>query len=149
MTMSVVDASVWVSVLLPQDVHHRTARRWLDARLASDETIVSPVLLLSEVGGAIARQMRSPETAARALKFIEGIPGLRLVPVDHRLGRASAELAVRLGLRGADAIYVAVAAHLKIPLVTLDAEQRERAREVIEVSMPQADRRTGASRSGE
>jgi predicted nucleic acid-binding protein len=87
--------------------------------------------------------------AAQALKFIEGIPVLRLVPVDHRLGRASADLAVRLRLRGADAVYVAVAAHLKIPLVTLDAEQRERARELIEVRMPQADRRIGASRSGE
>ncbi len=103
--------------------------------------------MLSEVGGAIARQTRSPEMAARALEFIEGIPGLRLVPVDHRLGRASADLAVRLRLRGADAVYVAVGAHLKIPLVTLDAEQRERAREVIEVRIPQTDR-TGGSRRG-
>ena len=149
MTMSVVDASVWVSVFLTQDVHHRAARRWLDDRLASGETIVSPVLLLSEVGGAISRQTKSPETAARALKVIGGIPGLRLVPVDHRLGRAAADLAVQLRLRGADAVYVAVAAHLKIPLVTLDAEQKERARELIEVRMPQAERRTGASRSGE
>lgn len=147
--MSVVDASVWVSVFLTQDVHHRPVRRWLEDRLVSDEAIISPVLLLSEVGGAIARQTRSPKTAARALKFIEGIPGLRLVPVDHLLGRAAAELAVRLRLRGADAVYVAVAAHLKIPLVTLDAEQRERAQEMIEVILPQADRRTGASRSGE
>jgi predicted nucleic acid-binding protein len=56
--------------------------------------------------------------------------------VDHRLGRASAELAVRLRLRGADAVYVAVAAHLKIPLVTLDTEQRERAKGLIEVKTP-------------
>jgi len=118
------------------------------ARLTS-ATIVSPVLLLSEIGGAIARQTRSPETAARALKFIEGIPGLRLVPVDHRLGRASADLAVTLRLRGADAVYVAVAAHLKIPLVTLDSEQRERAKDLIEVRTPDADRRAGASRRGE
>ena len=59
--MSVVDASVWVSVFLTQDVHHQAARRWLDDRLASGETIVSPVLLLSEVGGAISRQTKSPE----------------------------------------------------------------------------------------
>ena len=149
MTMFVVDASVWVSIFLPQDVHHRVARRWLDDRLASGEAIVSPVLLLSEVGGAIARQTKSPEMAARVLKFIEGTPGLRLVPVDHRLGRAAANLAVQLRLRGADAVYVAVAAHLKIPLVTLDVEQRERAQELIEVRMPQVDRRAGASRRGE
>ncbi len=87
--------------------------------------------------------------ATRALKFIESIPGLRLVPVDHRLGRASADLAVRLKLRGADAVYVAVASHLKIPLVTLDAEQRERAKDLIEVRTPDAERRAGASRRGE
>ena len=149
MIMSVVDASVWVSVFLPQDAHHRTARRWLEDRVASGATIVLPVLLLSEVGGAIARQTRSPETAAEALKVIESVPGLRIVPVDHRLGRASADLAVRLRLRGADAVYVAVAAHLKIPLVTLDAEQRERAKDLIEVRTPDADRRAEASRREE
>jgi len=107
------------------------------------------VLLLSEVGGAIARQTRSPETAVQALKLIESLPGLRLVPVDHRLGRASADLAARLRLRGADAVYVAVAAHLKIPLVTLDAEQKGRAQELIEVRILRADRRAEASRRGE
>jgi len=147
--MSVVDASVWASVFLTQDVHHRAARRWLEDRLAAGEAIVSPVLLLSEAGGAIARQTKSPEAASRALKFIESVPGLRLVPVDHRLGRASAELAVKLKLRGAEAVYVAVAAYLKIPLVTLDAEQRERAKDLIEVRTPDADRRTGTSRRGE
>jgi predicted nucleic acid-binding protein len=147
--MSVVDASVWVSVFLRQDAHHRATRRWLADRLASGEAIVSPVLLLSEVGGAIARQTRSPGTADEALKIIERIPGLRIVPVDHRLGRAAADLAVMLRLRGADAVYVAVAAHLKVPLVTLDAEQRERAKSLIEVRTPDAARRAGASRRGE
>jgi predicted nucleic acid-binding protein len=145
--MTVVDASVWVSVFLPQDVHHKAVRRWLEDRLAAEGALVSPVLLLSEVGGAIARQTRSPETAARALAFIEKVPGLRLVPVDHRLGRAAADLAVRLRIRGADALYVAVAAHLKLPLVTLDAEQRDRAKGVVEVRTPDADRRAGAAGS--
>ena len=74
------------------------------------------------------------------------LPVFRPTEVDRRLGRVSADLAVRLRMRGADAISVAVAAHLKIPLVTLDAEQRDRAKGLIEVRTPEADRRAGGIR---
>ena len=36
-------------------------------------------------------------------------------------------IGVDLGLRGADSLYVAVAARLDLPLVTLDVDQSERA----------------------
>jgi len=39
----------------------------------------------------------------------------------------AASLAAELGLRGADATYVATAARLNLPMVTLDRDQRERA----------------------
>jgi predicted nucleic acid-binding protein len=39
-------------------------------------------------------------------------------------------------MRGADAVYIAAAATLGLPLVTWDVEQRERAREVIDVFVP-------------
>jgi len=140
--MVVVDASVWVGVFLPLDAHHRAARRWLEEQVAAGEAIVAPVILLSEIGGAISRQTRSLATATAALRFVEKVPGLRLVPVDHRLGRVAADLAATLRLRGADAVYVAVAGHLKIPLVTLDEEQRERAKALVEVRTPGTSRRS-------
>ena len=41
-------------------------------------------------------------------------------------------------IRGCDAIYVALAQHLGIPLISLDREQRERAPEDVAVLTPAA-----------
>jgi predicted nucleic acid-binding protein len=132
----VVDASVWVSRLVPHDVNHATSRGWLQARLAGDDLLVAPVLLLVEVAGAVSRRTRRPSLAKRAIEVMMRLPGLRLVPVDSRLGRAAAQLAADLGLRGADAIYVATAHQLGITLVTWDVDQCERAGRLIVVQTP-------------
>jgi predicted nucleic acid-binding protein len=54
------------------------------------------------------------------------LPVLRLLAVDDTLAEASARLAADLGLRGADAVYVALAARLSARLVTWDREQSRR-----------------------
>jgi predicted nucleic acid-binding protein len=64
------------------------------------------------------------------------LPGLRLVPVGAELGRQAARLAADLRLRGANAVYVAVAARLDIPLVTWDGEQLARAGGRVRVTTP-------------
>jgi predicted nucleic acid-binding protein len=48
---------------------------------------------------------------------------MRLVPVDQILVDEAVDLAAQFYLLGADALYVAVAKELSIPLVTFDAEQ--------------------------
>jgi predicted nucleic acid-binding protein len=58
------------------------------------------------------------------------------MPVDDVLARTAASLAGRLRLRGADSVYIAAAATLRLPLVTGDTEQRARASRVIEVLAP-------------
>jgi predicted nucleic acid-binding protein len=133
----VVDASVWVSRLVPQDVHHLASRRWLEQHVASGGVLVAPVLLLAEVAGAISRRVGEPELAHQAVESLLRVPGLRLVPIDHRLGKETARLAADLRLRGADAVYVALAHRLNIPLVSWDQEQRERACELIVVRSPE------------
>jgi predicted nucleic acid-binding protein len=134
----VVDASVWVSRLVPQDIHHATSRDWLKSELTSTGVVVGPVLLLPEVAGAVSRQTKRPRLGKRAVRMLLRLPGLRLVPLENRLGTTAAEIAAALGLRGADAVYVATAHHLNIPLVTWDVEQRERAGRLITVLTPTA-----------
>ena len=65
-----------------------------------------------------------------------GIGGVRLVAVDRQLADGAARLAARLRLRGADAVYVALAERLDLPLVTLDSQQLERGGSVIDVRRP-------------
>jgi predicted nucleic acid-binding protein len=134
--VTVVDASVWVSRLVPQDVHHAASRRWLEEQAAGGDLVISPTLLLAEVAGAVSRRTGQSELAHQAVQMLLRLTELRLVPLDSRLGRSAARLAAEIGLRGADAVYVATAHHLNVPLVTLDREQQARAGRLVEVRSP-------------
>lgn len=134
--MSVIDASVWVSRLVPQDRFHATSRRWLAAHAAAGGLLVSPILLPAEATGAVSRRTGDPRLAHRVLETLMRVPALRIIPIDARLGRAAAELAADLGLRGADAFYVAATRALGLPLITWDEDQRQRAERVIAAFTP-------------
>ncbi len=129
--MIVVDASVWVSFLVRQDANHTVTHRWLRSVLAAGEPVAAPVVLLAEVGGAISRRIENPDVGEKAVKQLLSIPTLHLVGVDHALGIQAGHIAARHGLRGADAIYVAVAAELNVPLASWDKEHLERTSETI------------------
>ena len=124
--MIVADASVMMSALHPPDVHHQQSRAWLLQHLRAGDTLIAPLLLLSEISGSITRRSGDPALGQLALGRLIAFRQLRLVPLDARLGGLAAQLAVHLRLRGADAVYVALADQLQIPLVTWDREQRER-----------------------
>ena len=132
----VVDASVWVSRLVPQDAHHEARRRWFESFTADRGHVVAPVLLLPEIAGAISRRTSVPDLARQAVQHLQRMRTLRLVALDRRLGQAASQLAADLGLRGADATYVAIADQLKIPLLTWDNEHVEKAGKRVTVRMP-------------
>lgn len=122
-----VDASVWVARLVPQDVFYEQVKAWLAAQRAEGIEFLAPALLLAEVAGAVSHRSGDASLARKAIQKLEKLPGLRLVEMDNSLLREAAKLAAQLGLRGADSTYVAVASRLDLPLVTLDTDQRQRA----------------------
>ncbi len=73
----VVDASVWMSVLIPSDEFHIVSREWLGEVLSNGQPLVTPVLVLAEVGGAIARTTGKPNLGQRAIDQLLGIPALQ------------------------------------------------------------------------
>lgn len=123
----VVDASVFVSRLLRNDAHHAPTRQWFESRERAGALLVVPALMPAEVAGAITRRINDGRRARIAIERLLRLPELRVVALDRRMGERAADLAADLGLRGADATYVAVARHLELPLVTWDREQRDRA----------------------
>ena len=131
--MYVVDASVWVSRFLPADIHHGPSYRWMSAQVAQGEPLAAPLLVLAEVAGAMVRRTRSSELGAQAVFLMQQLPNARLVPIDTELAQLGARLAAELRLRGADALYVALARRLGAPLVTWDQEQRERGGQLVTV----------------
>jgi predicted nucleic acid-binding protein len=133
MNYIVVDASLWVARLVPQDAFHAIVRTWMDARRQDETEFLAPALLLAEVAGAVSRRTGDPGLANQAVEQLEHLPGLSLVEMDHSLLEEAARLAADRGLRGADSTYVAVASRLNIPLATLDSDQRERAAKCVPV----------------
>ena len=133
MSFIVVDASLWVSLLVPQDEFHDAVKTWVERQRLSGITFISPSLLLSKVAGAISHRTGNSELAIHAINLLENLPDLRLVDMEQKLAHEAARLAADLGLRGADAFYVAIAAWLIIPLITLDQDQAKRGAVRVEV----------------
>lgn len=104
----------------------------MSAHLDEGDQFLSPSLLLAEIGGAISRRT-TPSLDLKAVELVQNLPGLQLVEMEDALLRDAAQLAAELGLRGADSTYVAVATRLDLPLLTLDADQRERAKKQIAI----------------
>lgn len=134
--MIVIDASVWINFLVNSDVNHPRTNSWFSNTLLGGEQIVAPISLLTEISGAIARRLDSPDLGQRAVHQLLAIPTLKLVSIDHGLGIEAARIAANLRLRGADAIYVAVASQLDIPLVSWDQEQLNRTSSLITTYEP-------------
>jgi predicted nucleic acid-binding protein len=131
---AVVDASVWVSRLVRSDVHHESTVRWFGHREREGTLYVAPASMPAEVAGAITRQTRSGRLGRRSVAALLRLPTLRVVALDAFLGEQAAVLAADLRLRGADAVYVAVARRLSLPLITWDREQAERGGRTVTVS---------------
>jgi len=130
----VVDASIWVARLVSQDAFHDASRSWLDEQRSAGVELLSPSFLLAEVAGAISRRTGDAQLARRSVKALENLPGLRLVAMGRSLVGESAGLAARLGLRGRDSFYVAVAYRLGVSLATLDRDQCERAASIVSIT---------------
>ncbi len=134
----VVDASLWVARLVEGDAFHALSRAWLDEQRRDGTTFLAPTLLLVEVAAAISRRTGQPNLTKRATQALQRLPHLRLVAMDANLVQKAADLAADLGVRGADAFYIATAHQLGVPLATLDADQAQRAARLLQVLRPNA-----------
>lgn len=119
----------------PEDINHGSSYRWLHRALDQSVEVVAPSLLLPEVTGPLSRET-SELDARRVLSELSRIFTLRILPVDHELARLSANFAAQFQLRGADSVYVALAHQLRMPLITWDGEQLNRAGAAVKVLTP-------------
>lgn len=135
--MTVIDASVWVSRFLSEDKFHEASRLWLEKTAGAGLLLIAPTSMLAEVAGAIARRTGSSQLGYQIAQHIRQVPSLTLVTISAELGEFAAEVASTYRLRGGDALYVAVASQLQVPLVSWDQEQIARVAGFISVSSPE------------
>ena len=136
--MYTVDASVWVNAFDRREPGHETSRRFLEAVQTQALPVVVPNLLCVEVAGAISRTRSEPERAREFAAAVADLPNVTLLPLDEELVGQARDLAAQNGLRGADAVYAAVALHAACTLVSLDHEHLTRLTAVVPACAPAA-----------
>ncbi len=118
----VIDASVLVAAFKKNEPAHSVSADFLEATVAHPVTLCSPATLFVEIAGAFSRPTRNPDYAARVIREMRALLEIELYPVDSDLASSAEAIAQNLFLRGADALYVALARRMSAPLITLDKE---------------------------
>jgi len=133
----IVDASVWVASVLKEDAHHEVSLAFMHRFVKERQIATVPLLVWAEIAGAVARRTGDINRGLKVTGLITGQIWVRGVPLDVSLSSESMRLAAMLRLRGADAVYVALAATYREPLITLDTEMLERTHGVAEALTPE------------
>ena len=132
----VVDTSVWISLIHRADANHSAALSWVGQHVQQGGSLLAPTILVIETASGLVRATNRAPVAQRAVHDLTTRSFLRLVPMDQPLVDESVRLAVSCRLRGADAIFVALAWREGVPLVTFDQEQLTRSAGIIAVLRP-------------
>ncbi|BAJ64183.1 type II toxin-antitoxin system VapC family toxin [Anaerolinea thermophila] len=131
-----VDASVWINAFRPGEEGSRESLAFLEKIRQSREPMISPTLLLPELAAVLARGGEKSENVLRFVKSVKSLPHQVWVSLDETTAQVAVELAEQCKLRGADAVYGAVALRFGSVLVTRDREQLDRLKGVISVNLP-------------
>lgn len=134
--MAVIDASLVTSATLQTDANFDEAQRWWEDAHRSRVPLRAPAILLPEYASAVARATGSVQEARDAVAELRSDSLLILYEVSLEACERAAAIAATYGIKGCDAVYVALAEQLNEPLVTFDNEQLLRAAPLIQVERP-------------
>ncbi len=136
--MYTVDASVWINGFDRSEAGHEISRQFLELLHSQADPVFLPNLACVEVAGAIARTRGASERAQEFATALSRLPNVTLLALDDELAGQAQALAADHALRGADAVYAAVALSSGCTLVSLDREHLTRLNGVVAVSTPAA-----------
>lgn len=131
-----IDASVWVAARFESEPGHSESAACLLEAIGSREPIVMPWLAWVECVAAVARKTHDEVLAHQMGMHLRDLASVRWVPLDETAAASATDVASSCRLRAADAIYAAVAGMHRAPLVTLDAEMRDRCGQQIRCLSP-------------
>jgi predicted nucleic acid-binding protein len=134
--MFTIDASVHVSALNPAEADSATSQAFLALARQKRAPLFCPTLLLVEVAAAVARAFDDTDRAVALAVALRGLPNQTLVPLDETLADRAVDLAAMARLRGADAVYAAVAQQYGTTLITLDRQQLARLPPLVSTALP-------------
>jgi len=131
-----IDASVFVNAFNPAEAGHADSFRVLETLQTKATPIIVPTLLLAEVAAAIKRGRGDEGVARQFVAALSQLSHLVWVTLDTGLAQEAADIAAQYNLRGSDAVYVAVAYRFGADLITLDKEQHDRVKILLNTWYP-------------
>ena len=104
-----VDSSVIISSLLENEPRHKEAAKIWNSVLSGKNVAIIPYSVFVEVVAAVRRRTGSEELARDVGKELLEIETLFFVGLDGKSAQDAADLAVKTGVRGMDALVLQVA----------------------------------------
>jgi predicted nucleic acid-binding protein len=121
-----IDASVFVNAFNLHERGHAESLQVLTTIQEQGAPIIVPTLLIAEIASAVARASDDSAGALEYANATAALTNVMLVGLSPTLARQAAELAATHRLRGADAVYLAVARRYATILISRDDEQLAR-----------------------
>jgi len=122
--MMVLDASLLVSYMIPNDVHHNQAMTWIQ-KTAAKSSFLIPAIAIIEITCVLSRNKTEETLRDHWVLWVQNF--LSVAGSDDSLSSPSmAEIihaAKKTGCRAGDVFYVALAKKHSIPLVSFDKDQ--------------------------
>ena len=134
--MYCIDASVILSAARGTEAHSQESQRFLDELKQGQQKVFLPEIVFPEIASGIMRATKNTPFARAFVAALRDIPNFSFVPVDRTMSIAAVEVIMRTALRGADALYVALAWEYSLTLVTLDNEQLKKGHLLVSVRTP-------------
>jgi len=135
--MYVVDSSVFLSGFLNYEPYHKESLKCLVYFKENPSiSLFLPELLIPEVGCIVARMIKNPKLGVDFANSLREFTNFKFIPIDRHIADLSLKIGTLLFLRGADAIYVALAYNFNSTLISLDKEHLKKAKKLIKVIHP-------------
>ena len=129
----ILDSSVFVAALRKDEKSYPEALRLFQQIKDGKHIAIEPYSVLVEVVAAIRRRTNSNLLANRVKNDFLNIGSLVFVDIDSTIAENAADLAADIGVRGMDAIVIQVAREYNAPMVSMDMEMVEKAKQVVEI----------------
>lgn len=127
--MKVIDSCVFVSAFCNTDPNHENGKKILEEIIDGKIEAIIPTIAMPEVCGVIRRVTGSVEMANEVKKELEDLINSGLLKIEEltkRRMKEASDIAIRLGVKGADAIFISLAQELNAELVTFDNEIKKK-----------------------
>lgn len=130
-----LDSSVFVSALVKGDKFRPVARLIMEKIFLGEYRAIASVVVRVEVCGAISKRSGLDKAimAEKELFRWESMNFIGYSELTIKRMKEATELAIKLEIRGMDAIVVQVAKERKRTLITFDEEMAEKARAAVKV----------------